>query len=768
MPTYSENIESLRSKSRFSTSQAMGIETQAARERGQAGIDHARKIAKGLEPFSDHLREWKRLDIKHQEKLGRADLRRHEKERRAELYEAETKLSRIKQDIDDNKLHKEFETLEEQHKAYVRLKGEVLRLKGISAYPEAARIEGMSPHRQVGYAKAKIESMKERWPEQIQFWLQNSREEVDIRTKDGNYITVVPAQVWQNPDEHELLGYLLDYGEEHLREKLNLNQYSEEFLNETKMNEMIEKTHDLKLSHARQQFVLQNSAQVKAQSRQQWKQSKKQAGDFEALILSLKYTADENGQLLGNSGALEIAFGELAQEGIANNNTGVVEHYGGMVIPRQFASELGVKYGTTYGEKWPTRFRNLRSDIMTGYTKAVKEELAYNKAYGDDLYNKFIGEQRQYAANGQDMPTDRVNWYKDQFGEAGLTIPEGISDWETKSMRDARKDTDFINSLKASQGGVITNQQLDQFNPAAAEPFRKEADAYEKGLLEDYNTENLIKAALDTTFTGMGLKGNEKNRIYQEAFKNAKIDYIKQYNKLRAMGFDEAHANYLALNGAPNEAKDNEGQPIVGFHGVLHEIENRGEGSKYVITGQNVQNSLGDAFVRVGYVNTAKKQIQKSPNSVTTGLLGGQYGQDQLNIISANIEKYGLDRGLNMSPEAVEFYRGIANGTDLKSTGGWMGILDAQLKANIPGHEGLWPKGDKPTAVTLLTGVDGDGVNIPDPNGSKALTDQAMRAIANASSYIEFTYAVNLLKDAGYDMSSIFDNPENLINYLGE
>ena len=64
--------------------------------------------------------------------------------------------------------------------------------------------------------------------------------------------------------------------------------------------------------------------------------------------------------------------------------------------------------------------------------------------------------------------------------------------------------------------------------------------------------------------------------------------------------------------------------------------------------------------------------------------------------------------------------------------------------------------------------VVGDGQQIPDPTGLKPLTDQAMRAIANADSYPEFVYAVNLLQDAGYDTSSIFDQPENLVNYLGE
>lgn len=96
-----------------------------------------------------------------------------------------------------------------------------------------------------------------------------------------------------------------------------------------------------------------------------------------------------------------------------------------------------------------------------------------------------------------------------------------------------------------------------------------------------------------------------------------------------------------------------------------------------------------------------------------------------------------------------------------------MGILDAQLKANIPGHQGLWPKGEQNNAVTLLTGRDINGQPVPDTRALKPLTNQAMRALANANSYQEFMYAINLLKDSGYDTSSIFDEPEQLVNYMG-
>ncbi len=838
MPSFNENLNRLRAGSRASTKDAMAIETAAANERGQAGIKHVSNIRSKLEPFSGHLRDWKKLDIAHQEKIGKREARKARKEQQAKIKELQSKIGRIegskdlarlklppalqlneneiknglskerKREIDDylkvhpyggGYLQDEFDSIEAQHDALNKMKGELLHNQEYlaDAYPDAARIEKLGPHAQVGYAKEKLRLHKEKWPDELQYWLQNSGDEIEIEI-NGNAFTVVPKDFHDvlNMDDGEekddelkklfggkddqlittladvnhlqVVEAVLDKGSDMLFEKLGLDQYSDDMLELTGIEDIMQSTKEKINSTARAKFLVVDSANVRGKALVQWNNSNKTSKDLERVILQSKWTADAKGNLLGNSGGLDFAFKQLAQMGVTSGNTGIADTYGEMPLPPSFAQELGVPVGTTWAEKWPGRFKSLRTDIKSGIVKAVNAEREYQESFGTELNNRFTEEVRQSATAGTPMTTDRANWYKDQFGKAGLPIPSDVLKWESTSQRDARKDKDLINALKDSQGGVITNQQLDTFNPSAASEFRKEADSYEKDLLEEYNVENLIKASLDQTFTGMGLKGNEKNRIYQEAFKNAKIDYIKQFNKLRNMGLDEAHANYLALNGSPGEGKDTEGQPLVGFHGVLHEIDTKGEGSKYVITGQNVQDSLGDAFVRVGYINTAKKQIQKNKNSVTTGLLGGQYGQDQMNIIAANIEKYGLDRGLNMSDEAVEFYRGIARGTDLRSTGGWMGILDAQLKANIPGHEGLWPKGDQPSAVSLLTGVNGDGQQIPDPTGLKPLTDQAMRAIANADSYTEFVYAVNLLQDAGYDTSSIFDQPENLVNYLGE
>ena len=90
----------------------------------------------------------------------------------------------------------------------------------------------------------------------------------------------------------------------------------------------------------------------------------------------------------------------------------------------------------------------------------------------------------------------------------------------------------------ASQNGYISNEQLDAFHPKAALEHRKEAIRLEEAALKKHGAEKKIKAHLDTAFTNMGIKGNEKSPAYVEAMENAKADYA-QYNRYIA-GYSSA------------------------------------------------------------------------------------------------------------------------------------------------------------------------------------------------------------------------------------
>ena len=222
------------------------------------------------------------------------------------------------------------------------------------------------------------------------------------------------------------------------------------------------------------------------------------------------------------------------------------------------------------------------------------------------------------------------------------------------------------------------------------------------------------------------------------------------------MVHDEKTADHLALYAQIGEIQDAEGNPIPGEIGVITEIEAKKMGSKYAKFGLQVENSIGPDRRNVRQINIGKKEILENRSIITTGIIGGTYGETQLTSIKSNLEKYG-PKGLYRDEHALNYYKGLARGRDET----WPSIVDAQLK--VAGHEGLWPDG-KPPIFNLLTGKDNEGNDLPDADGAKNLNISAARAL-NYSSDEANLYAALLLTDAiGYKAtpSSIFDLQENI------
>jgi len=301
----------------------------------------------------------------------------------------------------------------------------------------------------------------------------------------------------------------------------------------------------------------------------------------------------------------------------------------------------------------------------------------------------------------------------------------------------------------ASQNGYISNEQLDSFHPKAALEYREKAAKYDKASLDVGDAKGKIKAHLDTAFTNMGIKGNEKSPAYVEAMANAKADYQQKYNKYIGMGYSSQLASHFALNAT--EMKDEEGKPIPDSMGVLTEIKQNGESSKYVITGQAIEKEIKPGHLRVARIASGKREILEDSDIMFKGTIGGDYGRRQLDTVVNNISKYGTRKGLSMDPGAIKYYKGLARGRD----GNWQGLVDAQLKAI--GHEGLWPK-EKTQLQTLLE--------------AEELTPevkQLAKHIARSSQYPSKTtllYNRNLMKDGatyGQGLFSTFDDPNNLI-----
>jgi hypothetical protein len=429
---------------------------------------------------------------------------------------------------------------------------------------------------------------------------------------------------------------------------------------------------------------------------------------------------------------------------------------GALPLPEDLRIKVGAKAGTTFAQQWPGRFKKLKSDIKSGMVEANNAELKYQKTAGTQLEAEFIERARK-----GDLTTDQVNEYKRKFGELGLPIPGGVTNYETVSMRDQREDEGAIKALMASQNGYISNEQLDGFHPLAALEHREKATKMEKAALKEFDADKKIKAHLDTAFTNMGIKANEKSPAYVEAMANAKADYARQYNKYIAIGYSAEHASHLALHGAPGEAKNEDGEPIPGSIGVLTEIKQNGENSKYVITGQSIEKDIKPGHIRVARIASGKREMLDDPSLIQKGVIGGDYGHRQITSIKNNLEKHG-PRGLRMDKGALAYYQGLARGRNPRE-GGWWGLVDAQLKAS--GHEGLNPE-TRPASVAVMTGKDKQGNTMPDPFGLIIL----QRRISNAMKYPSVhnnNYIQQTIKD-GYNNNgtSAFDRLENQAPYL--
>ena len=734
--SYSRNIARLKETSRANLAFSSQQRTEAANRRGQAGIDQARDVATKLSHFSKELGEWRLRDIEEKKKKGAADARKHA------VADAEAIA----------KLAEELKRTKKEDTRYQEIKQEMLKLGGADVYPDADRIAHLSPWGQVGYAKEKLRAFNETFDDKLAHSMQNSEKAITI-----SGVTFTPKQLRDNniqglPFKEAAVKVL----SEDIREASGVDKFSPELQALAGTDEAILKSQEGQMAKYRERYNIDSSHNTRVKAQKEWAGSAKTGEDLHRLFLIQSNTVDAKNNILGNTGGWNSVMGVLESEGIASGDPYYADRMGALELPESLRQQVGAKKGTTFAQQWPGRFAKLKADIKAGEVSANNAELAYQKTAGTKLEAQFIERARK-----GDLTTNQVNQYKRRFGELGLAIPAGVTNYETVSMRDQREDEGAIKALMASQNGYISNEQLDAFHPLAALEHREKADRLEKAALKEFDADKKIKAHLDVTFTNMGIKANEKSPAYVEAMSNAKVDYARQYNKYIAMGYPPDQASHWALHARPGEVKDEDGKPIPGSIGVLTEIKENGENSKYVITGQSVEKSIGPGHIRVARIASGKREMLDDPSIIQKGVIGGDYGHRQITTIKNNLEKHG-ERGLYMDKGALAYYQGLARGRNPRE-GGWWGLLDAQLKAS--GHEGLNPE-TAPRAVTVMTGKDKQGNTMPDPFGLVLLQRRISRAMQYPSPHNN-RYIQNTAKD-GYNNNgtSVFDRPENQASYL--
>ena len=750
--SYARNIERLKANQREVSRQEQDVTSEAARLSGQARQRAAQDWEK-LTPFSDALKDWKKKDIAKKTQEGVAEARKARLDKAKWLNEngSETaqRIYAIEQAQKMGELAFEFEDAKAQDLEYHKLKEQLLKQGGSAAYPDADRITQLSPWQQVGFAQEQIRQKMLGFNEQLEHSLQNGTEPISL-----GGITYTAAEIRDNNLAFPMKQAAIEVYADKIYTNLGLDRYSDEMIKMSGVNETIQKAKDAQLGKYRERYNIESSMNTRQKAQLEWSRSEKTAIDLQHLLVKTSNTADTKGNLLSRSGGWKQVEAIITQEGIAKQNPEYAETILNQPMPDSMARELGVKPGKTFAQQWPGKVKSIKAAIRKGYVDQVNEEEKFLEAAGTDKKNEFIQEARE---NPEGLTSQRVNEYKREFGKLGLPIPSSVEKYETASDRNQREDEDLLEALMASQNGYISNEQLDSFHPIAALKHREKASRLEKEALKAHDAEKKIKAHLDTTFAGMGIKGNEKSPAYIEAMANAKADYARQYNNYIAMGYEPATASHLALRGKPGEAKGEDGEPIPGSMGVLTEIEANGPNSKYVIEGQSIEKSIKPGHLRVARIASGKREMRDDPNIIFNGTIGGDYGRRQLDSIISNIEKYDVKKGLKMDKSAIQYYKGLARGRD----NNWMGLVDAQLKAR--GHKGLWTN-DKPEIQTFMEGKDDNGEDIVAPQ-----VEGLRRAVSTCSGFPSkstLLYQRGCLKDGSNYYKgtpvSYWDNQENL------
>jgi hypothetical protein len=703
---------------------------------GQRGIDDAKDMSKQLGAFS-------------------ATLAKMAEEKKARHHARGAALAQEQTVIDAQKLvalQEELSTLTETDTRYHEIKAEMLKVSGPDVYPDAERIAQLSPWEQTGYLKEKLRSFNDTFAEKLSHSMMTSEKALRIEN-----ITFTPKELHDN----NIHGMPFKEAAVHMiardiREQAGLTKFSPELLELAGTNKTIQDAKDQVIAKYRARYNVESSSQHRSKAETTWKTGQKTGDDIYHYLVKTGATVDGNNNVVGNAGAWKAFESIIIAEGIEENDSDYATRILSQPMPDRLAIKVGAKKGTTYAEHWPGKVKDLKQKIKDGYTKKIDNDLKNLEAAGKGVEVEFIEKARQ-----GDLTSTQVNEYKRRFGELGLTIPSSVTNYETASDRNEREDKDTLEALVASQNGYISHEQLDAFHPKAALEYRDTATKLEKAALKEFGAEDKIKANLDTVWRSMGIKGNEKSVDYINALENAKIDYAEKYNKYVSMGYEPEVASYYALH-ADSVVDPETKQPLPDSMGVIREIKTKTVGNKYIEAVQAVEKDLKPGAHRVVQIKMAKEEIANDVSAVTKTVLGGYYGQKQINKIQENIEKYG-PRGLYMDEGAIAYYKGIARGRNPRE-GGWWGLVDAQLKAN--GYtEGL--SQSRPNSISLATGIDENGEIIPNERGTQNIDAEIVRAMQypslETSLYAQYLLDDTLKNGIG---TSIWDEPSNLNTWM--
>ena len=720
--SYNRNIERLRSGERANVQTANAQRTNMANIMGERGIQDAKTLSSQLENFSSTLKEMRKKDI--QEKLEKGKL------------EAQDQAGINAQKLVE--LQNELSTLVETDTRYHEIKNEMIKLEGPNVYPDADRIAHLSPWAQVGFMKEKLNNFNKTFPDKLAYAMANSEKAIKI-----NNITFTPKELHDNnihglPFKEAAMHIVAD----DIRKNAGLSKFSPELLKLAGTNDTIQKAKDDVTAKYRKRYNIESSSNTRSQASITWNSSEKTGTDIYHFLIKTSGTVDGENKWLGNSGAWKAFDGELVSRAVELGELDHIDEVLNQEIPPALATKLGVKQGTTFAEHWKNKIPELRAQAKKAIVKARNAEKEFIDSEKTALNNQFKKEAREKHLNQQE-----IDQYKDRYTLIGETPPEFVTKYETASKRNERLDTDRINALIDSQDGFISHDQLDEFHPAAAQPFRKDADRHEAAMKKNYNVEGIIKAELNDTWADAGIKQNEKKPVWEFALGRANQAYQTNFNRLIKMGYPPDEANRLALYANVGEIKNEQGETVNDFEGVVTHLNRTGVKNKYTRYGEEADKSLKDAHIMVSKIKEGKDAMLVNPEIITNEVIGGKFGQNHLNTIKRNMKIYGTWKGIRKSTDALAYYNGLASGK--RNLYGYS-LIDAQLKAD--GHPGIWP--DRvDTSENDYTQYANEIWNVTDFEGS-------------AMSYNELLLNQDDLFTYQENSSSVWDLPENISPFL--
>ncbi len=668
--SYNRNIERLRSAERTNVQQANAQRTAMANTMGQRGIQEANKLSDQLSQFSSTLKEMRRKNI--QEKLEKGKLEAQDQAGidAKKLVELQTQLS----------------TLTETDSEYHRIKNEIIALEGPNAYPDADRIAHLSPWAQVGFMKEKLNNFNKTFPDKLAYAMANSEKAMKI-----NNITFTPKQLHDNnihglPFKEAAMHIVAD----DIRKNAGLSKFSPELLKLAGTNDAIQKAKDAVTAKYRQRYNIESSSLTRSQAAKTWESSNKTGADIYHFLIKTGGTVDGQNRWLGNAGAWKAFDSTLVQEAVALNDLSHIDNVLDEEIPPALAKQLGVEQGTTFAEHWKNKVPELRSQAKKAIVKARNAEKEYLDSEETKLDIKWKTTIRNLPKDKNGEPQllnhQEIETAKQEYNSIGAVPPDFIVKYETASLRNKRHDEAAILDLMGTQDGAIYHDQLDEFHPLAALKYRKDADRHEAALKKTYNVDGIIKGELNETWLDAGIKQNEKKTVWEFALAQANATYNRNFNRLIRMGYPPEQANRLALHANIGEVKGEDGEPLPEFEGVVAHLKRTGVKNDYTTYGEEANASLKDADIMVSKIAEGKKFMIDNPTAILTDVIGGKYGQNHLNTLKQNINRYGTWKGIRKSKEALLYYEGLARGK--RKLSGY-NLIDAQLK--LDGHPGIWP-----------------------------------------------------------------------------